>query len=384
MTIAIVCDVLGRANNGTTIAALNLIRYLTEQGHTVRVVCPDEDKQNEPGYFVTPRLHLWPFDPYLAENGVILARADVHVLERALDGADALHIMTPFTLSRKAIHMAMARNIPITAGFHCQAENFTTHICLMNARLVNFLFYRTIWNNVYRYVDCIHYPTQFICDTFEKAIAQPTNHYVISNGVNHLFCKRDVPRPAEFADRFVIHFTGRMSKEKSHRVLIRGAARSKYRDKIQLVFAGDGPQKKKLIRYASKLPNPPIFRFFSREELVDELNAADLYVHPAEIEIEAIACLEAISCGLVPVISDSPRSATRFFALDARNLFRCNDADDLAARIDYWIEHPEERAACSKRYQGYAQQCDFDNCMAAMEDMIRTTAARRKGNSHGA
>ena len=38
--ITIVCDVLGEENNGTTIAAMNLIRSLKAKGHNVTVVCP--------------------------------------------------------------------------------------------------------------------------------------------------------------------------------------------------------------------------------------------------------------------------------------------------------------------------------------------------------
>lgn len=33
MKILVVCDVLGKENNGTTIAAMNLIRYLKSRGH---------------------------------------------------------------------------------------------------------------------------------------------------------------------------------------------------------------------------------------------------------------------------------------------------------------------------------------------------------------
>ena len=104
--------------------------------------------------------------------------------------------------------------------------------------------------------------------------------------------------------------------------------------------------------------------------MVKTINCADLYVHPAEIEIEAISCLEAISCGIVPVISDSPRSATRFFAIDEKNLFSCNDSGDLAEKIDYWLDHPDEKAARSKEYLGYTKQFDFDVCMDKMEQMI--------------
>jgi len=108
--------------------------------------------------------------------------------------------------------------------------------------------------------------------------------------------------------------------------------------------------------------------------MIDVINYSDLYVHPAEIEIEAIACLEAISCGLVPVIADSPRCATKHFALDEKNLFRVNEPVHLAERIDYWIEHPEEKSECSGRYLGYTAQFDHDCCMGRMEQMIIETS----------
>jgi hypothetical protein len=66
-------------------------------------------------------------------------------------------------------------------------------------------------------------------------------------------------------------------------------------------------------------------------------------VHPAEIEIEAIACLEAITCGLVHVIANSPRCATKAFAMGNNNLFENKNSDDLASKIDYWIENPKEK-----------------------------------------
>jgi glycosyltransferase involved in cell wall biosynthesis len=135
-----------------------------------------------------------------------------------------------------------------------------------------------------------------------------------------------------------------------------------------LVFAGSGPQKENLEKLAKGLlPIQPMFNFFSRDDLVKTINYADLYVHPAEIEIEAIACLEAVSCGLVPVIANSPRCATKAFALDERNLFINKNSADLAKKIEYWLDNPEEKAKCSEAYLGYATNFDQDNCMDRME-----------------
>ena len=379
MIVTVVCDVLGEENNGTTIAAMNLIRHLRSCGHTVRVVCPDESRRGEKDTFVTPVYNLGIFNGYVAKNGVTPGRADKAVLSAAMEGADVVHVMTPFSLGGAAARMAHEKGIPLTAGFHCQAENITSHVFLMNSRLVNRTVYRVLNRRLYRYCDAIHYPTRCICEVFEQVVG-PTPHHVISNGVSAMWHPGPGVPPAGSEGGFRILFTGRYSREKSHRILIDAAALSRHRDELRLIFAGKGPQEEAIRRRAKRRGiAEPVMKFYSREELLGVVNSAQLYVHPAEIEIEAISCLEAISCGLTPVISDSKRSATRFFARTPDNLFRCNDAADLARRIDYWIEHPQEREACSKAYLGYAEQFAFDHCMEQMEQMLAETAGVKLG-----
>ncbi len=376
LKVTVVCDVLGEENNGTTIAAMNLIRSLQAKGHTVRALCTGAKHAGEDGYYIVPSINFGPFNGYVSKNGVALARPVHKIMEEAIEGSDVVHIMIPFVLGVSAAKIAWEKGIPVTAGFHCQAENLSNHLFLMNADGFNRWLYKVFYQTLYSRCDCVHYPTQFICDVFE-GVAGPTNHYIISNGVNASFVKREVPKPPQLQDKFVILFTGRYSREKSHKVLLDAVALSQYKEKIQLIFAGSGPQKKNLETRAQRLGIPmPVMQFYSRKDLVDVINYADLYVHPAEIEIEAIACLEAIACGKVPVIADSPRSATRHFALTPENLFRVNDPVDLAARIDYWIAHPKERAACSQQYLGYAEAFAFDQCMDRMEGMLADAAKK--------
>ena len=381
LVIAVICDVLGEANNGTTIAAINLINSLRSKGHTVRVVCPDEEKRGEPDSYIVSRYHFGPLQKYVEKNGVAPAKLDRAVLEAAIADADIIHVMLPFALGKAAARYAADHDIPLTAGFHCQAENITSHLFLHNARAVSRLVYRILYRRLYRYCDCIHYPTQFICDVFESVVG-PTPHRVISNGVSREFTPGTAPPPSGHApgsESFTVLYIGRYSREKRHDVLIDAAALSKHRNEIRLVFAGTGPLKAKLLRRAVKRDIPlPLMRFYRRDELIDMIRSADLYVHPAEIEIEAIACLEAISCGRTPLIADAPRSATRYFALTERNLFCVNDPEDLAENMDWWLEHPEEREACEQRYAGYARQFDFDRCMDEMEFMLKDTIEAKR------
>lgn len=372
MTVVVVADVLGQENNGTTVACMNLIRYLKSLGDTVRIVCCDRDREGTEGYWVVPTMNLGPLaNRIVAKNEVTLARPDRKILEDAIIGADIVHVMIPFALGRMALKIAREHQIPVTAGFHCQAENLTSHLMLMNSRLATRVTYQAFYHFFYKRVDAVHYPTAFIRDVFEKAAGHKTRDYVISNGVNDRFFRQEAEKPEEMRDKFVVLFIGRYSREKSHKVLIRAVAKSAYRDRIQLVFAGSGPRREQIRKQAERAGIlPPVMRFCSRDELVRIINYADLYCHPAEIELEGIACLEAIRCGLVPVISDSRRCATKEFAIDDRNLFRCNDPKDLAAKIDFWIGHGELKDEYRRRYIKETTVYRQDDCMERMREML--------------
>ncbi len=371
MTITVVCDVFGAENNGTAVVTMNLIRHLQGCGHTVRILCADQEKRGEAGYYVVPQMDFGKLlNRYVAHVGVTLARPDEATIARALCGADHVHVMLPLGLGMAAARMAHEMGIPLTAGFHMQAENLTSHLKLNKVRPVNTLVYQYIYRHLYRYADGIHYPTQFIRETFESRIGRETPGYVISNGVHSYVGRRNVTRPQEYADKIVILTTGRYSAEKSQETLLRAVSHSKYKDKIQLILAGQGPKQRHFEHLAKRLPVPPLFKLFPRDELIDTLNWCDLYVHPAVDELEGIACLESIACGKLTIVSDSRNSATKGFAVDGKCVFRHKRARDLARVIDYWIEHPQERARYEEKYAESAVVYRQEACMQEMSRMI--------------
>jgi len=372
MQITIIAPVLGEENNGTTVATFNLINSLRDKGHKVNVVCGDEFRQGQEGFYILPQLSLGPIDPIVKANNVVLARFDKNIIREACKGSDVVHVTMPLFLgARVGKFIKNELKIPVTGGFHAQAENFSSHVFnLMNNKVFNKFIYRRYNKGLYQYCDAVHYPTQFIRDLFENHVGA-TNGYVISNGVRDTFYKTAVERPDHLKNKKVILFTGRLSKEKSHHILVRAVSLSKYENDIQLVFAGQGPREKAIKKLSKKLlTNQPIIKFFSFKELNDMINIADLYVHPSEIEIEAISCLEAIKCGKVPVIANSPSCATKAFALDDRSLFRVNDARNLSDKIDYWFDHPEELTKMGKIYSQSPVVDSVEKCMDKMEMML--------------
>ena len=379
MTITIACDVLGEENNGTSIAAMNLIRAMRRRGHTVRVLCADQFRKGEKDTYVVPNMSFGKLlDRIVERAGVTLPKVDRDVVREAIEGADVVHVMMPLPLGLAACREARRQNVPVTAGFHMQAENMTNYFKLGWCKPLNHLVYRFIYQHLYRYCSAIHYPTEFIRDLFESEIGVTTPGHVISNGVHPYVEKREVEKSEEFKDKYLIVSTGRYSKEKSQDTLLKAVNLSKYRDKIQVVLAGQGVLESEYRKLGDRLPNKPVYKLYGRNEVIDLINSCDMYVHPATVELEGIACLEAIACGKLTLVSDSPLSATRNFAVDPRCVFSSRDPVDLARCIDFWIENPELTARVADRYLNSSLVYSQAYCMGRMEEMFQSVVSSKK------
>ena len=123
MKIAIICDVPLKENNGTAIAALNLIRFLKKRGHSLIIVCPESDIPKMEDEIRVPKINFLFLNGYVEKNGVTLARPEKRILKKVIENVDVVHLLVPFSLSRAAVKIARSLGVPITASFHCQAEN---------------------------------------------------------------------------------------------------------------------------------------------------------------------------------------------------------------------------------------------------------------------
>ena len=79
--------------------------------------------------------------------------------------------------------------------------------------------------------------------------------------------------------------------------------------------------------------------------------------------------------------------AAKEFALDERSTFQAGNAADLRGKIDYWIEHPEEKQKMSAAYAESAGRYSIDSCIQPAEDMfyetIQDDQKKRTGRSNG-
>ena len=105
---------------------------------------------------------------------------------------------------------------------------------------------------------------------------------------------------------------------------------------------------------------------------------ADLAIHCATIEVEGLSIMEAMQQGVVPVIASGRYSGTSQFALDNRSVFPEENPEALAHRIDYWLDHPEERWEMGKKYAAHMEQYDIRRSVEALLEMFQKAIDLRK------
>jgi 1-acyl-sn-glycerol-3-phosphate acyltransferase len=375
--VTLVIDTFNVNNNGTTISANRFADALVARGHTVRVVACGSPGGYDPGpdgpeMCWVPELVVPVASRLAHRQNTLFGKPVRDVLTRAIQDADVVHIYQPWALGRAAERIARQFGVPAIAAFHIQPENITYNIGLGWFRPAAHLVYVLLRVLFYRRFADIHCPSTFIAAQLRRHGYRARLH-VISNGVDGSFRPGRAERPADRPFRILM--IGRFAPEKRQDVLIRAVRRSRYASRIELHFAGHGPAEKRLRRLGAKLPNPPRFGYYDQAGLIDLIRDCDLYVHASDVEIEGMSCLEALACGLVPVISDSRRSATGQFALEPRNLFRAGDPSSLAARIDEWIEDPAGLAAASETYARYGRLYSVDRSVKAIERVYERAGA---------
>ena len=375
MKIVLVIDQFDDANNGTTISARRFATALKEHGNEVRVIATG--KPTDYKYAVRQMRFLPIVEHLITSQGMRLAIPNKHVFEKAAAWADVVHFMMPSPLAIMGLRHVERLGIPHTAAFHCQPENITFTLHLGNSKRVNDFVYDKFRDTFFNRFTHIHCPSNMIAGQLRDH-GYTAQLHVISNGISPRYTYGRSPQEDWMQGKFNVLMVGRYAGEKRQDVLIDACARCRHKDAVQVILAGKGPLEKKYRRLAEALSNPIVMEFYEPDRLLEILHMADLYVHTSDAEIEAMSCMEAFACGLVPVIADSPRSATPQFALDGRSLFPAGDAAALAEKIDWWFEHPEEREEMGKRYGEHAKRYALDRSIRQTEEMFRTAIREQR------
>lgn len=355
MKILIVCNNAYNRGNGMCTAILKLCKQLSDRGVDVRLMASENPDPDGPRPDYELKHFKFPFfEKIIYSNGFRYAKTDRKLIAEAVRWADVVHLEEAFPLEITTARIAAELGKPCVGTFHLYTENIMANLGLRNARFINHLVTQWWRRAVFDRCRIVHCPSESVREHLASC-GFKSEMRVISNGID-LNCGFSLENTASSRPPYRILCTGRLSNEKSQDTLLEAMKYSRHSKDISLVFAGKGPKEKKYRSLAASLvrsgvlAHEPVFCFYGSEDLSRLAASAYLYIHCAWVEVEGLSCLEALRSGAVPVIAEGPQVATSLFALDARSRFPVKDARALAERIDWWIEHPEERAEMSPRY----------------------------------
>lgn len=362
MKIVIVIDTYGQANGGT-ITTVRLVEELKARGHQISIVTTG--KHEEDGFYEVPGFAPPGVKESVENMEFLFGRGKKEVYREAFEGADLVQVQFPFIMARKAVKVAKKMGIPVIGACHVQPQNIIAAMGKESALLERILFF--LFNFcLFKQVDAVHCPTVFAAEMLRDH-GSKAHLRVISNGIPRDYVPQVSSRPELFGERFVLMNVGRHAMEKRQELLIEGVLRSKYKDHIQLVLCGRGEDSEKLKKRGEALPVKPFIDYVSHEDKLTYLNTADLYLHASVVEVESLSCLEAVGCGLPCLIGNSPNSAASQFAQDDRFIFEMDNADDLAAQIDYWYENRDKLPGIKKTILRTAKMYRLNRCIDLIE-----------------
>ena len=347
--ICFVIDQYGKTTNGCISFVKEWSKEFIKRGYAVSIICGDGIAEYGEKIYKTGTKDNGIVNKSAKKQGFPFAKVNKNVVSKALKNIDIVHFITPFELSNYVKDYCDLHNIPTTVTFATLPDN-VSHASGLSCKKLITSKTNSIWKKFYDKFKHCNTISKVVDDyLIEKKYKSQLHMFYI--GVNDNFRKfNNVKKPNIYNEKFVIISIGRLSNEKRQDLIIKAVGESKYKDKIKLIIAGSGPNEKKLKKLIKKYNIDCEFNFYSREELINVLNYCDLYIHAADIEAMGMSALEAICCGVVPIINDAKLSGTKEFALSDKNLFNYNDYKNLTEKIDYFIENPTELQQCSQKY----------------------------------
>lgn len=351
------------AANGQAVFTVRLAEGLARAGHPVMVIVPSDHVTSYStsrngvrveGLAAAPLGASYP-DAYLA----LMPAARVRQLFDEFR-PDVVHIQDHYPLSRRVMMEAHHRHLPVAGTNHFLPANIIHYINKLP--WTRDLLERLLWWTMieaYDQVDIVTTPTRTAANILRgKGLGVPV--FPISCGVDLSKFRRlpslhrDSVR-AQFGldpTKTLIMYLGRVDQEKKLNVLLEAFARTARMD-LQLAVVGTGRYDEEIHELAEQLGLLADGRvvFTGRvagEDLPRLLNAADIFAMPSEAELQSIATLEAMACGL-PVLAADANALPELVTNGVNGyLFKPSDVDDAARRIIQLADVPESWAAMGR------------------------------------
>ncbi len=253
---------------------------------------------------------------------------------------EIIHSHTPFSLGWGAILAAKISGAKLVGTHHTFYNHYLKHIKLDFAWTERFSWKYTLKN--YNCCDLFISPSKALADDLVQHGLRPPIK-ILANTINTDFFK-PVPREVkkELKSKFrvgeqTLVYMGRLSYEKSIDQVLRAFSLVvKINPKIDLLIVGDGPERGKLEELANHLGIEEKTKFTGSlrgKDLVESLEAADVFITASKTENMPLSVLEAMATGL-PIIAVPEKGLPEIVKDKVNGLMAtADDVQSLAEKI---------------------------------------------------
>jgi phosphatidylinositol alpha-mannosyltransferase len=367
MKIGLVCPYNINRHGGVLEVVLALRDGLNERGHEVRIITP-KPRKNEPHDRPKDVIFMGTSTDFHSPAHTTTQVSSTHdneeideILER--EKFDVLHFHEPWVplLSRQLLQRSKAVNI---ATFHSKVpETLMTRTVI---KVVN-----PYMRSVMKYLHELTAVSDSGAEYAASMTKQPIT--IIPNGID-LAKYQKVPKHVKHPRKTIL-YVGRLERRKGVKYLLQAFKLfSQNNPDVELIIAGDGPDRDKLEMLADdlKLRNVSFLGFVSEELKLELLSKADIFCSPAIFgESFGIVLLEALATETVCVAGNNSGYQDVMQEVGKISIVNPEDTEEFARRLDLLLHEKPLRELWQEWASGYIKQFSYPRVVDQYEELYR-------------
>lgn len=308
---------------------------------------------------------------------------------------DVIHSHTEFGVGIFARLLAKQLNIPLVHTYHTAYEDYLHYITkgYFDRSSKKILEYLTTFYCDTTATELI-VPTQKTYDLFKGKYHFDRNIHIIPTGIEvdrfykeNINMKKVTELKKKFSilkDDFVILFVGRLAEEKNIEFLIEAQKdlNKKYKN-IKLFIVGDGPDREKYEKLATKLKIKDNVVFTGKvpwEEIPCYYQFADVFATASLTETQGLTVIEAMAGEVPPVCMDD--EAFKTIVVSELNGYLFKNKKEYRNQIITLYEHPEIRKRLANQARVQAEHCSSKHYAESVLEVYER-AIKNKKSSYG-
>ena len=245
---------------------------------------------------------------------------------------------------------------------------------------------RALLKAVFARADCVNPVSEELRTLALELGVDPAKVLVLTLGVDTTLFAFRPPAPLQPGRRLRLICTRRLEPVYDAATIVEALALLK-REGVpcRATFAGDGPERPALERLAAArglgADDVVFLGEVAHDSLPDLLRGHDVYLSASRRDGTSLSLLEAMSCGVFPIVSDIPANAAWLKDGVGGFFHRAGDPADLARRVAEFARAPGVAAAAARANAAVvARSGDRAKNMGKLEERYAALVAARKNS----